>query len=256
MPYIDMNADLGESFGPYKLGDDDTMLSIVSSANVACGFHAGDPEVMYKTFSIAKARGVAAGAHPGFHDREYFGRRSLPHTVTEIERLVAYQIGAACSVAALAGHKITYVKAHGALGNLAAADESVSRAVARATKAVDRELISLSIATTWSERGARSEGLEVVAEIFADRAYQPNGDLVPRSKPGAVLHNAEDICRRVVAMLAEQAIIAVDGTMTPTNIDSICVHGDTPGAAAIAKQLKDALILNHYEIAAFAPIKK
>ena len=221
MASIDINADLGESYGAYTLGDDLAMLDIVSSANVACGFHAGDPEVMHATFVNAKARSVAVGAHPGYQDREFFGRRKLPHSAGELERLVAYQIGAACSVAALAGHRITYVKTHGALGNLAAADEAVSRAIARSIKAVDRSLACLAIAATWSERGARAEGLNVASEIFADRAYQPDGQLVPRNQHGAVLLDADEIGRRIVAMLEERAIITSDGTRVPTRIDSI-----------------------------------
>ena len=248
---VDLNADLGEGYGPYKMGDDLAMLDIVSSANVACGFHAGDPNIMAATFQAAAKRGVAIGAHPGFADLANFGRRKLPVSPAEIERIVAYQVGAACAVAALAGHRITYVKAHGALGNMAEQDEAISRAIARGVKAVDPALKSLAIAATWSERGALAEGLDVAAEIFADRAYQPDGTLRPRDLPGAVLHDAQAISQRIIAMLQEQAIIAIDGTRIPTRIDSICLHGDTQGAVAIAATLKLALQQHGYVIIPF-----
>jgi UPF0271 protein len=166
---IDLNSDLGEGFGDYSIGDDSAMLNIVSSANVACGFHGGDPEIMANVFTLAKERNVAVGAHPGFHDLWGFGRRVIPHSTGEIERLVAYQIGAAQALAAYAGHAITYVKAHGALGNLALADAGVATAISRAMKAVDPGLICLAIALGQQERIARDLGLEVRSEIYADR---------------------------------------------------------------------------------------
>jgi 5-oxoprolinase (ATP-hydrolysing) subunit A len=249
---IDLNADIGEGFGPYRIGDDTAMLEVVTSANVACGFHAGDPGIMHATFATAKAKGVAIGAHPGFGDREHFGRRLLPHTQAEVEQLVAYQIGAACGVAALAGHRVTYAKAHGALGNWAAGDEGISRAIARAIRSVDRSLVCLAIAATWSEHGARAEGVPVACEIFADRAYRPDGTLVPRGEPGAVLHDPSAIAARVLAMLDQGAIIAVDGTQLKTTIDSICVHGDTPDAVAIARHLRGVLVASGQHLAAFA----
>lgn len=251
---IDLNADLGEGFGPYKLGDDVALLGIVTSANVACGFHAGDPEVMHETFTVARKLGVAIGAHPGFDDRTHFGRRILPLTIGEIERIVAYQIGAACGIASLAGHRVTYVKAHGALYNLACDDEAVARAVARAIKAVDKSLLCLTLVGTAGERGALAEGVIVAAEIFADRAYNPDGKLVPRGVEGAVLHDQKIICSRVLAMLEEGSIIATDGTRFPTRMDSICLHGDTPGAVAVATSLRTALIGAGYHLASFAPL--
>lgn len=252
---IDLNSDLGEGYGPYVLGDDEAILRIVSSANVACGFHAGDPEIMHRTFALAKASSVAIGAHPGFEDRAHFGRRRLPMTLAEIERVVAYQIGAACGIAALSGHQVTYVKAHGALGNWSSEDESVARAIARATRAVDRSLMYLAIAATAAERGARAEGLDVACEIFADRAYQPDGTLLPRGMPGAVLHNAEEVCVRVAQMLRAEAIVAVDGTRISTRIDSVCVHSDTNGAAGIALTLRKHLEADGFAVAPFVRLR-
>ncbi len=171
MPSVDLNSDLGEGFGTYRCGDDDAMLSIVTSANVACGFHAGDPEVMAKTFTIARERGVAVGAHPGFPDLWGFGRRRLPFSAGEIERLVAYQIGAAAALAAYAGHRITYVKTHGALGNIACEERDVADAVARATRAVDPNLALLATALTELVAAGDAAGLDVYQEIYADRGY-------------------------------------------------------------------------------------
>ena len=250
---IDLNADLGEGFGPYRIGDDRALLDIVTSANVACGFHAGDPAIMFATFQAAKARGVAIGAHPGFDDRMHFGRRPMALSPLEIEQLVAYQVGAACGMAALAGHRITYVKAHGALSNIASVEEPVARAIARAIKAVDRSLICLSLAGTAGERGARAEGLTSAAEVFADRAYNPDGTLVSRSLPGALLHDPASIAGRVLAMLEQGGVVAVDGAFVPLAMDSICVHGDTPHAVAIAARLRSALSDAGYSLAAFAP---
>lgn len=249
---IDINSDMGEAYGAYRMGPDAELLGIVSSANVACGFHGGDPNVMAETFRLARERGVAVGAHPGFADLAGFGRRLIPMSAAEIERMVAYQIGAAQAVAALAGHRITYVKSHGALGNLASADAGASRAVARAIKAVDRSLVCLAIAGTESERQPRAEGLAVAAEIFADRAYLDSGLLMPRSEPGSVIHDGAEVERRVVAMVEAGAIISHSGRRIPTAIDSICVHSDTPGAVAVAAAVRRALERAGITIAAFA----
>src|ERR1700676_5580272 len=180
MPSVDLNSDLGEGFGTYRCGDDDAMLSIVTSANVACGLHAGDPEVMARTFAIAKERGVAVGAHPGFPDLWGFGRRRLPFSTGEIERLIAYQIGAAQALATYAGHRITYVKTHGALGNIAEDERDVADAVIRAVKAVDPDLAILAGPLGEQTPAAASIGLRAVAEIYADRGYTEAGRLVPR----------------------------------------------------------------------------
>lgn len=250
---IDLNADLGEAYGAYRLGDDEAMLDIVTSANVACGFHGGDPEVMAATFARAKARGVAVGAHPGFPDLWGFGRRDIPFTIGEIERLVAYQIGAAAALSAYAGHPITFVKAHGALGNQAQADPDVAGALNRAIRAVDPGLTCLTIALGHQERMAREAGLTVRSEIFADRAYTEAGLLVSRKLPGAVLHDAGEAARRAVRMVRTGAIETVSGRSLATPIDSICVHGDNPAAVALAAAVRRDLEADGLRLQPFAP---
>jgi UPF0271 protein len=238
---IDINADLGEGYGRYACGDDEAMLAIVTSANVACGFHAGDPEIMARTFKLAKERGVSVGAHAGFPDLWGFGRRSIPFNAGEIERLVAYQIGAAQALATYAGHRITHVNAHGALGNLSETDKDVADAVARAIRAVDRNLCALAIARSEQVRAAEHAGLPVFAQIYADRAYTDKGTLVPRGERGAVIDDADAAGARVVAMIEAGALITVSGAKLPTPIDSVCVHGDSPHAVATARKVREVL---------------
>ncbi|MDO9416392.1 LamB/YcsF family protein [Pararhizobium sp.] len=238
---VDLNSDMGEGFGAYRMGDDDAILKIVTSANIACGFHGGDPEIMASTFALAKKRGVAVGAHPGFPDLWGFGRRNIPFSVGEIERLVAYQIGAAQALSAYAGHPITYVKAHGALGNLTQQDADVAGAVNRAIKAVDPALKCLVIALGHQQRQAGDLGLTTVSEIFADRAYTDEGHLVHRSLPGAVIHDPAETAARVIRMVRAGAIETVTGRSLETSVDSICVHSDTPSAVAIARAVRDGL---------------
>lgn len=241
MRSVDLNCDGGEGFGPYAMGDDAAMLDIVTSVNVACGFHGGDPEIMAATFKAAKAKDVAIGAHPGYPDLWGFGRRKLPFTPGEIERLVAYQVGAALALAAYAGHRLTYVKVHGALSNLAMGDAVIAHAIARAVKAVEPRLGFLAVSGTELEAAGRNEGLAVAREIYADRAYTDAGLLLDRSVPGAVLHDAAAVADRVLAMVTEGAIISVSGKSIPVGIDSICVHGDSPNAVAMAKAVRVAL---------------
>ena len=238
---IDLNSDLGEAFGPWRMGDDRAMLDIVTSANVACGGHAGDPETMYETLSFARERGVVVGAHPGYADREGFGRRLIPLTMPEIERLIATQVGALMGVAALAGTSVAYVKPHGALGHLAAANREVADAIARATAAISPKLAILAISGTELEVAAREKGLPVYSEIFADRAYLPNGQLVPRSRPGAMIHDARQAADRLVNFLASGQMPTIDGPSIPLQAHSICVHGDSEGAVAMARIVRDAL---------------
>jgi len=238
---VDLNCDCGESFGVYQMGDDAAMLDVVTSANVACGFHAGDPEVMAATFRLAKEKGVAVGAHPSFPDLWGFGRRRLPFSANEIERLVAYQIGAAQGLAAYAGHKITHVKPHGALSNVAMEDRDVARAIARAVRAVDPDLAFLAVARSALEQAGIAERLNTISEIFADRAYTERGLLLSRTQPGAVLHEPEEVAERVLAMVSEGALIAMSGQRIPAPIHSVCVHGDTPNAVAMAKAVRAKL---------------
>ncbi len=238
---IDINSDLGEGFGRYRCGDDGALLGIVTSANVACGFHAGDPEIMAQTFTVAKQRGVAVGAHAGFPDLWGFGRRPIPFSAGEIERLVAYQIGAAMALASYAGHRITHVNAHGTLANLAETEPDVADAVARAIRAVDRNLAALTIARSEQVRAAERAGLRAFSQIYADRAYTEQGTLVPRSEPGAVIHDAAEAAKRVVAMVEAGALITVSGARLKTPIDSVCVHGDSPHAIDTARTVRQAL---------------
>lgn len=253
MRSVDLNCDCGEGFGAYRTGDDDAMLDIVTSVNVACGFHAGDPLIMAQIFGAARARGIAIGAHPGFPDLWGFGRRRLPFTVGEIERLVAYQIGAANGLAAYAGATLAYVKVHGALSNVAAEDEAIALAIARVVKAVEPRLGFLAPAGTKLETAGLAHGLMVACEIYADRAYTDAGLLVERSCPGAVLHDAGDAADRVLAMVSEGAIITVSGKRLAAGIDSICVHGDSPNAVAIAKAVRARLEKAGIALAPFAP---
>ena len=252
MATIDLNCDCGEGYGPYALGDDRAMLGIVTTANVACGFHAGDPDIMAATFTLARERGVAVGAHPGFADRAGFGRRAMAHTQAEVERLFAYQVGAAIALAARAGHRITHVKSHGALGTIAMMDDGVARALARATKAVDPRLAFLAIAGTALERAGEAEGLTTVREIYADRAYTDEGTLVSRALPGAVLHDPAEAAARALAMVEERAVIALSGKRVPVDVESICIHGDTPGAVAMARAVRTALANAGHTVRPFA----
>lgn len=239
---VDLNSDMGESFGVYKLGHDAEMLSIVSSANVACGFHAGDPLVMSDTVAMALANRVDVGAHPSLHDLWGFGRRTiLGEEPEDIEKAVVYQIGALQAIAKRSGHQVTHVKTHGALGNMAAADPAIARAVARAIKAVDPKLIFVVIAGTELEHAGSELELRVAREIYADRTYLDNGHLTPRKHPGAVLHDAGMAAQRVLQMIEEQAIRSVNGVRIPVQIDTICVHGDNPAAVAMARAVRETL---------------
>lgn len=235
---IDLNSDLGEGFGPWEMGDDAAMLGVVTSANIACGGHAGDPEVMFRTLKMAAERGVVVGAHPGYADREGFGRRVIPMAPGEIARMVAAQVGALVGVAALAGARVRYVKPHGALGNLAADDRAVAEAI---LTAIPSDMAVLAISGTELELAARAAGVPVFSEIFADRAYLPNGRLVPRSRPGAVLHDAGEVSERLLGFLQTGLMPVLDGAPIKLAAQSICVHGDTPGALDMARRLRDRL---------------
>lgn len=249
---VDLNSDMGEGFGPWKMGDDAAMLDIVTSANVACGMHAGDPDVMAATFADARQKGVSVGAHPGYPDLHGFGRRNMPFTMAETERLIAYQIGAAQAMAAYTGHRLTHVKLHGALGNLGQQNRDVALAACRAIKAVDPKLVCLTIALGEMERLAGEMGLEFRSEIFADRAYTDEGFLVDRRHPGAVLHDPTEIARRILSMVRNGAIETITGKHLPTPIHSICVHSDTPSAVEIARQLRQSLEANGVAVKPFA----
>jgi UPF0271 protein len=242
MMRIDLNSDLGEGFGPWTMGDDASMLDIVSTANIACGFHAGDPDTMRETIRLAKQRGVAIGAHPGYRDLIGFGRRRLPGlSLSEIESLVAYQVGAMAAIAALEDYPMTHVKTHGALGNVCADDDATALAVGRAIKAVDPKLAFMAMPGTATARAAETLGLTPVYEIYADRTYADNFNLSPRSEPGSVIHDPDLLVKRVIEMVSEGCLTSTSGKRLEVPIASICVHGDTPGAVMMAKNLRSAL---------------
>ena len=249
---IDLNCDLGESFGAWQMGNDAAMIDLATSVNVACGFHAGDADTMRKTVQLAKARGVSIGAHPGYRDLHGFGRRPVAGlSAAEIENLVAYQIGALQAVATLAGHKVTHVKAHGALSNVACEDDMTARAIASAIKAVDRTLKFVVLANTRLVTAGEAAGLPLVHEVFADRAYEDDATLVSRRKPGAVLHDTAQIAERVVRMVQDRAVASVSGKTIKVQLDTVCIHGDTPGAVEIARAVRQALKDSGIEVRPF-----
>ena len=238
---VDLNCDLGESFGAYTLGHDELVMPHVTSANIACGFHAGDPSVMRDTVGLAVKHGVAIGAHPGFSDLVGFGRRELQATPQEVEDLVAYQIGALAGVAAAAGARLRHVKPHGALYNMAARDQGLADAIARATLAVDRHLVLVGLSGSSLLEAGRNVGLAVASEVFADRAYDANGALVSRSCRGAVLTEPAEVVEQALHMVREGAVAAATGERVDLRADTICVHGDASGAADLAGRLRSAL---------------
>ena len=238
---IDLNADVGESFGAYRLGRDEDLIPLITSANVACGFHAGDPGIMRATVTLAREHQVAVGAHPGFPDLVGFGRRELGASPREVEDAVAYQIGALAGIAAAQGVRLQHVKAHGALYNMAVRSRPLADAIARATAAIDRTLILLGLPGSELIQAGRHAGLRTAREGFADRAYQRDGTLVPRTQAGAVIDDSDTVVDRAVMMARERAVVAIDGSRVSIDVETICVHGDTPGAAALASRIRQAL---------------
>ena len=238
---IDLNGDVGESFGTYEIGHDAELIPVLTSANIACGFHAGDPGVMRATVALAREHGTNVGAHPGFPDLVGFGRREIKATPREVEDFIAYQIGALAAIAAAQGVRLSHVKPHGALYNMAARDADLADSIARATAAVDRSLLLFGLPGSKSLDAARRHGLRAISEAFADRAYRADGSLVPRSEPGAVIHDANVVIQRAVMIARERLVIAADGTQVPLDVHTICVHGDTPGAAVLASRIRTAL---------------
>jgi len=251
VPSIDLNADLGEGFGIWELGDDDAMLDIVTSANLACGFHAGNPVGLSRTCRSATARGVRIGAQVGYFDLAGFGRRRIDVEPAELTADVIYQIGALQARARAAGTTLGYVKPHGALYNTSVTDNDQARAVAEAVYAADPALPVLGLAGSVFFSEARRLGLRTVAEGFADRAYRSDGQLVPRSNAGAVLHDPAQIAERVLSMVKTGSVIAVDGSVVAIEVESVCVHGDSPGAVQIAGAVRDQLLSAGIELAAF-----
>jgi len=235
---VDINSDMGESFGAYTIGHDDGLMNAITSANVAAGFHAGDPSVLRATVRLAKARGVAVGAHPGFPDLVGFGRRELNVTPAEAEDMVLYQVAAVAGVAASEGVKIQHVKPHGALFNMAVRNAELAAAIARGVAAFDRSLILFGLPGSEILNAGRQAGLRVAAEVFADRAYEPDGTLASRRKPGSVIHDADAVVARAVRMVKEKNVVAIDGSVVPLEADTICVHGDTPGSDVLAAKIR------------------
>lgn len=239
--FIDLNADVGESFGRWTLGDDGEVVKYVTSVNVACGYHAGDPGVMRRTVRLARDGGVAVGAHPSLPDLAGFGRRAMALSPHEVEDLVLYQVGALAGMAAAEGVRLQHVKPHGALYNMASADRSVADAIVRAVSAFDPSLILFAPPGSELARAGESAGLRVAAEGFADRAYEPDGSLTPRSRPGAVIERAADVAVRAVRMVRDGVVSTAGGGEIAMRVQTLCTHGDTPGAPELIRQLRSAL---------------
>ncbi|MTH66201.1 LamB/YcsF family protein [Paracoccus shanxieyensis] len=253
MRTLDLNCDMGESFGAWTMGDDAAMLKVVSTANIACGFHAGDPSVMRRTIAMARDNGVAVGAHPSFADLYGFGRRRISGERPEdLEAQLIYQIAAFRGMAEVEGHPMTHVKTHGALGNMAATDPELAALCARAVVAVDPGAIFVSLPYSCMFEAAQKAGLRVVCEIYADRTYTDAGELTPRSEPGAVIHDANQSVDQVLEMVVNGHIPTTGGKRLPVDAATLCVHGDTPGAVTMAQRLRAALMENGVTIAPFA----
>jgi 5-oxoprolinase (ATP-hydrolysing) subunit A len=238
---IDINADMGESFGAYTIGHDAGLMKSITSANIAAGFHGGDPSVLRETIRLAKSHGVAVGAHPGFPDLVGFGRRELNVTPKEAEDFVLYQVAAVAGIARAEGVTLQHVKPHGALFNMAVRNAELSAAIARAVAAFDRTLILFGLPGSEILNAGRAAGLQVASEVFADRAYESDGSLASRRKPGSVIHDADAVVARAVRMVTERTVVAIDGTPVPLEADTVCVHGDTPGADRLAARIRAGL---------------
>lgn len=238
---IDLNSDLGESFGPWPMGQDAALMESISSANVACGFHAGDPGAMRATIALARSKGVAIGAHPGFPDLVGFGRREIKASPQEVEDFVLYQLAALAGMAGAQGVRLQHVKAHGALYNMACRDRALAGAIARAVAAFDNTLILFGLPKSELLKAGEHAGLRVAAEVFADRAYERDGSLASRNQPGSVIHDVAAVVDRAVAMVRDRRVVSLDGSVIPLEADTICLHGDTPGAPVLARAVRKGL---------------
>lgn len=241
MTSIDLNCDMGESFGAYTIGADDAVMPSITSANVACGYHGGDPGVMRRTVRLARDAGVRVGAHPGFPDLVGFGRREMRMAAQDVEDMVMYQIGALAAIARSEGVALSHVKAHGALYNTAVTDTALASAIARAVMAVDPTLIFFALPGSELARAADGLGLQVALEGFADRSYEPDGSLTPRARAGAVIHDVDAVVARALRMATDGVVTASDGSKLEMRVDTICTHGDTPGAQALTRALRTSL---------------
>ena len=247
---MDLNGDVGEATSGDPRGQDGALMPHLTSASVACGFHAGDPAVMRATVALARDHGVAVGAHPGFPDPEGFGRRELRFSPHDVEEFVAYQVGALAAIAAAEGVRLQHVKPHGALFNMAVRDAALADAIARAAALIDRALILFGLPGSEIVAAGKRAGLRTAREGFADRAYQPDGTLVPRHLEGSVIRDADAVVPRVIRMVREQVVEALDGSVVPLAVETICVHGDTPGAADLAARIRAALIASGIKVTA------
>jgi len=252
MRTIDLNSDLGEGFGPYRIADDETLLDIISSANLACGGHAGDPQVMFDTSAAALKRGVIIGAHIGYPDREGFGRRAFQMSNRELELMAIAQLGALSAVAAHAGHKLTHANFHGALGNLSFVNQDVARILIQAIKTFDPNLVFVGLPHTQAFFEAERAGLRVVKSFLADRGYLPNGVLAPRGSDGALIKDAQKVRERLTRVLVEGKVEAVDGSSVEMPIDSVLIHSDTTGAAELANVIRETVLAAGATVRAFA----
>ncbi|WP_226645315.1 LamB/YcsF family protein [Mesobacillus subterraneus] len=248
MLFVDLNCDLAESYGLFKIGNDKEVLKHITSANIACGYHGGDHNVMMETVKMAKAYGVKIGAHPGFPDLHGFGRREMKVSNEEIYNMTVYQIGALVAIAKACGTKVNHVKPHGALYNMAAKDEGIAEAIAKAVADVDPSLVLFGLAGSSLVKAGMERGLSVAQEVFADRSYQPDGSLTPRSQSNAMIHDSELAISRVVRMVREGKVEAVDGTDIAIKADTVCIHGDEPQALDFAVALKGALKAEGIEV--------
>lgn len=251
MYHVDLNSDLGESFGVYTIGNDSDVLQYVSSANIACGFHAGDPQVMQKTVAMAAARGVAVGAHPGVPDLVGFGRRKMAVTPQEAYAMVVYQVGALQAFTTAAHVTLQHVKPHGALYNMAAKDQTLAAAIAEAVYDVNPKLVLYGLAGSFLIREGKKRGLATASEVFADRTYQPDGTLTPRSQPDAMVTDENTAISRVLRMIQDGVVTAQNGEDIPVQADTICIHGDGIKALAFAHTITTALKANHIAVRAF-----
>tara|TARA_R110000787_G_scaffold137458_28_gene250927 strand:- start:1470 stop:2237 length:768 start_codon:yes stop_codon:yes gene_type:complete len=250
---IDLNSDLGESYGAWRMGDDAAMLDIVTSANVACGFHGGDPLEMRRTVEMAVAKNVAIGAHPGFQDLQGFGRRRILGIPSdELQAMMLYQVGALQAIARAAGGDVTHVKIHGALGNMTSEDDAMAETCIRAVQALDPKLMFVAIAATALERAARKVGQPCVSEIYADRAYNDDATLVTRGKPGAVIHDPDKAADNVLAVIDSGCITSINGVKVPVSVETVCVHGDSPDAVRMAEVVRTRLDKAGVKVARFA----
>lgn len=245
---IDLNCDLGESFGNYKIGMDEEVIKFISSANIACGFHASDPLVMAKTVELAKENRVKVGAHPGFPDLVGFGRRNINVSPSELKNMVQYQIGALNAFCIANGVKMNHVKPHGAMYNMAAKDVNLATSIAEGIAEVDSSLILLGLSGSHLINAAKQVGLKTAAEVFADRAYEEDGSLVARTKPGAVITNEDEVIERVIGMIKSGCVKSITGKEIPIQPDSICVHGDNPKALNFVKMIRERLLSENIKI--------